>query len=480
MINNMAMAAKKTAFLRIALFLSVLVIFSSFGMGSDEIIEHSSIPVDFSQLDKTVMDELKEKDVPGASLAIVSGNEVIYSKGYGVADIETNSSVTPDTLFRIASTTKIFTALSLLSLEVDGRVDLDVPVGRYILGLSPGLSNVTGRQLLSHTAGLVNGGENYGRHDESGLAEGIRSWNDSVLFTKPGEVYSYSNRGFALAGLLLQEAAKKPYADEISESVLKPLGMNRSTFRPTEAMTYPFSQGYRQNKTGKLEVIRPFEDSTTYWPAGFMFSSANDLSRLAIALMDNGSIDGKHVLSATAIQDMESPHADIPSFPDNRTYGYGLMIHNYRGLQIVEHSGDIDGFACRFKMVPNHRFAVIVLCNRNVEMNRTYEKAFQLMLSFKQLSFKQAEGWPTKTWPINKSEIAWLEGEYYQSPSFLLTLEKSDIEHYMKKIDANHFILQPPNGQMLVIAVIPGQDGKIKYLQIDGESMKKNNEVRKR
>jgi len=463
-------ASKASPFLRIMLLFVVLAVSASYCLGSDKLLtEHGLSAVNFSQLDETVLNELKEKHVPGAALAIVKDKEIIYSKGYGVADLETNCSVTPNTLFRIASTTKIFTALSLRSLSAEGRVDLDVPVSRYIPGLTPALSNVTGKQLLSHTGGLVNGGENYGRHDESGLAEGIRSWNDSILFTKPGEVYSYSNRGFALAGLLIQEAAGKPYADQIQVSILNPLRMNRSTFRPTEAMTYPFSQGYIENGSGKLEVIRPFEDSTTYWPAGFLFSSANDLSRLAIAFLNNGSIDGNSVLDAVAIREMETPHADIPSYLDNRSYGYGMMVHDYRGLRVMEHSGDLDGFACRFMMVPDQHFAVIVLSNRNVEMNRTIEKAFQLFLPMKPADI----GWPTNTSSLNESMTARLEGEYYQSPSFSLVLQKPDIERYITMIDASRFLLRQPNGQASVIAAITGDDGKIKYLQINGLSMKK-------
>jgi CubicO group peptidase (beta-lactamase class C family) len=467
--NMTEIITKGSLFLRMMLLFVVLVISTSCCMGSDKLqTEHGLKAVNFSQLDETVLDELKEKNVPGAALAIVKDKEIIYSKGYGVADLETNCSVTPNTLFRIASTTKIFTALSLLSLNAEGRVDLDVPVGRYIPGLTPALSNVTGRQLLSHTGGLVNGGENYGRHDESGLAESIRSWNDSIQFTKPGEVYSYSNRGFALAGLLIQEASGKPYADQIQMSILTPLRMNRSTFRPTEAMTYPFSQGYIENEAGKLEVIRPVEDSATYWPAGFLFSSTNDLSQLAIAFLNNGSIEGNSVLDAASIREMETPHADIPSYPDNRSYGYGMMIHDYRGMRVMEHSGDIDGFACRFMMVPDQHFAVIVLSNRNDEMNRTYEKVLQLFLPM-----KPGIGWPTNTSSLNESMTVMLEGEYYQSPNFSLVLQKPDIERYITMIDATHFRLRQPNGQASVIAAITGDDGKIKYLQINGLSMKK-------
>ena len=119
-------------------------------------------------------------------------------------------------------------------------------------------------------------------------------------------------------------------------------------------------------------------------------------------------------------------------------------------------------------MVPDQHFTVIVLSNRDVEMNRTIEKAFQLFLPM-----KPGIGWPTNTSSLNESMTARLEGEYYQSPSFSLVLQKPDIERYITMIDATHFRLRQPNGQASVIAAITGDDGKIKYLQINGLSMKK-------
>ncbi len=453
----------------IPVFIMTFLILTPSAIAAENLTDLIPNSTDFDQLDKIALDEIEEKHVPGAALVIVSGDDVVYSRGYGLANIETNQSTTCDTLFRIGSTTKIFTAAALVKLENEGRIDLQLPVGNYITGLSPNISRFTGHQLLSHTAGLVSGGNDYGKHDESGLAEGIRSLNDSVCFTTPGEVYSYSNNGFAIAGLLLEEVGGKPYADMISELLLKPLGMNMTTFRPTEAMTYPISQGYRTNEVGEMDVVRPFNDDTQYWPAGFLFTSANDLARLAIALLNNGTIDEKQVLDPAIISEMETSRAEIPSFLDNRTYGYGLMIHDYRGLRVVEHPGAIDGFSCCFMLVPEYRLAVIVLSNTaTAELNRTYEKAFELMLPLQDNTI-----FPLAV-SFNESEMAAFEGDYYQSPTLRITLNKSDFEQYdIRKIGENLLALGYSSENPLVMAMIPGPDGTITYLQMDGKSMKK-------
>ncbi len=171
-------------------------------------------------------------------------------------------------------------------------MDLSKPIGYYIPGLSTKLSKVTASQLLSHTAGFKDAAPSYGLHDESELARCMLSLNDSILFAEPGEVFSHSNIGFGMVGYLVEKIGKKAYADQIDERVFKPLGMNRTTFKPTLAMTYPISQGHSVNANG-TSVVRPYTDNAAFWPSGFVFSSVNDMAHLAIAMMNNGSLEGR-------------------------------------------------------------------------------------------------------------------------------------------------------------------------------------------
>ena len=258
--------------------------------------------VDFTQLEKVALEELKETNTPGAAVAVVSGDRRVFAKGFGVANIETGAPVTPDTLFRIGSVTKMFTAAVLATLADEGRIKLDEPIGKYVKGLNPKLSMVTAHQLMSHTAGMTDESpSDYGSHDDSALAAYVRSLNDDYFFTEPKEIFSYSNPGFDVAGFLIEEVGGRPYADQMSDRLFKPLGMNSTTFRPTVAMTYPLSQGHSLSGKAKPTVIRPFGDNVAGWPDGFMFSSVNELARFAIAFMDSGRIDRKQVLTPEVI-----------------------------------------------------------------------------------------------------------------------------------------------------------------------------------
>ncbi len=196
-------------------------------------------------------------------MAVVLDDRVVFAKGFGVSDVETGAPVTPDTLFRIASTTKMLTAAALVSLAEQGRIKLDAPVGKYVQGLSPKLSQVTVHHLLSHTAGIRDGFSFHGLHDDSALGGFIRSWTDDYLIADPGEVFSYSNLGYALAGFVLEQVTGKPYADAMNDV----------------AMTYPLSQGHdilpgQTNPT----VLRPFADDARYWANGGVFTSVAEFA----------------------------------------------------------------------------------------------------------------------------------------------------------------------------------------------------------
>ena len=130
---------------------------------------------DFTELEKIISAELQATNTPGASIAIVRGDQVIYAKGFGTSNVETNAPVTPDMLFRLGSTTKMFTAAALVQLAEQGKLKLDEPMGKYAKGLSPKIATLTANQLLSHTAGLKDQATMFGRHDDDALSETVRA-----------------------------------------------------------------------------------------------------------------------------------------------------------------------------------------------------------------------------------------------------------------------------------------------------------------
>ena len=134
---------------------------------------------DYRSLEKVVLDELKETRTPGAVVAVVSGDRVIYAKGFGISNVETGAPVTPDMLFRVGSITKMLTATVLVSLSEEGRITLDTPVGDAVKGFDPRLSRLTAHQLLSHSAGIIDYAHTCCAQDESALATEVRAYKDA-------------------------------------------------------------------------------------------------------------------------------------------------------------------------------------------------------------------------------------------------------------------------------------------------------------
>jgi CubicO group peptidase (beta-lactamase class C family) len=424
----------------------------------------------YAELERVVLAELEETKTPGAVVTIVQGETIVYQKGFGVSHVETGQSVAPEMLFRIGSMTKMYTAAALVSLAEEGKIDLNAPIGKYLEGLPPRLAAVTAHQLMSHTAGLADGAALFGKHDESALAEGVRGYRDSMFFTDPGAVFSYANPGFVIAGYLVERLSGEPYSKAVQKRVLDPLKMARTTFHPTLAMTYPLSVGHVGDAGRAARVLRPMEDNSQIWPTGFLFSNGHDLSRFAIAFMNGGYIDGKPALSAKLIERLSTPNAPVQSQIEGASYGYGLMMRDYRGVRLVEHGGTTAGFASDFVMAPTQRVAVIVLSNRSAHLMKTEEKALEIMLP---LAPKPPEPEPLA---FTEREIEEYVGRYAQdsnsrSPFELvpagsgLALKQGQVQFPLTKIGNDLFTVKLPRFSLpLRIKIVRGTDGRIAYL----------------
>jgi CubicO group peptidase (beta-lactamase class C family) len=366
--------------------------------------------VDFGELETSVQKALQKTKTPGAAVAIVSGDNVIFAKGFGISNVETGTPVTADMLFRIGSLTKMITATVLVSLAEEGKLSLSTPIGEYVEGLSPTLASVTAHQLLSHTSGLKDDFSHYGPHDESALIDAVRRYPDSYFLAQPGEFFSYSGLGYAVAGVVIEAVGEKPYSQQVVERVLEPLGMKRSTFHPTLAMTYPFSQGHIVSKSEPPTVVRPYDDTSARWPSGFLFSSVNELARFAIAFINGGRIEGKQVLEPAVIARLSTPQSDRIDL-DSVKYGYGLSLRNEHGLGIVEHGGGRRGFCSHLLMVPEHRFAIIVLANQLQAwrvLHTAVNKAMKRLLPLQPRSKSK----PKTPFPIGQAQLEDYVGTY--------------------------------------------------------------------
>lgn len=417
-------------------------------------------------LEQTAREEMARLNIPGAAIAIVRGDQIIYSQVLGVANVETGEPVRPGMLFRLGSTTKQLTAAAVVGLAVEGKLDLNAPISKYIAGLPPRIGAVTANQLLSHTAGIRDEAPMYGSHDDAALGNGIRNWTDEWLFTQPGRIFSYSNPGYWLAGYLLESITGRSYADAMEERLFRPLNMLHTTLRPTTAMTYPLSQGH-EIAAGKPVVVRPAADNTATWPAGSVFSTTADLARWTIAVMNRKSIDPR------VIDLMTQPHAQYPASAN--AYGYGLTLMTERDVRLWDHTGSRAGYGSQIRMAPDQKVAIIVQTNRTgANLPRTVAYAMQLLLPLAQPGFSSiprplsecvAENAEriTGVWRngTDRIEIAARAGKLY--------LKRAGVEAAIPGCSATRFVIE--SGAWF--QVVAGTDGQPGYLHIGSRSFAK-------
>lgn len=416
---------------------------------------------DFSGIEKTVEAELKETKTPGAAVAIVSGDKVIFAKGFGTTSIETETKISPDTLFRTGSTTKMFTAATLVSLSEQGKIRLDAPVGDYIKNLSPKVSKLTAHQILSQSSGLRDLPPTVFSNDDAGLKQNILAWNADVFFTEPDKIYSYSSANYWLAGFLAEEIYKKPYADALSEIVLRPLGMNRSTIRPTEAMTFPLALGH-EIKNGNAALIRPIDNNSAKYPGGSLFSSANELARFALAVLNDGKIDGRQILAPNVVEKMTKPQFYLPG-EEKAFYGYGLLGFTDRGVKTISHGGAARGYGSTIFFAPEQKIAIIVLANTSGQtLPKSRQKVMEMFLPFE----SQANEIP-KNLETNLNELKRYVGKFSHAPQswefFIkgekLFLRQDGKEFELKKTGKDTFAFD--DGEFLFV---PNERGEIEHI----------------
>lgn len=305
--------------------------------------------------------ELAATHTPGAAMAVVVGDRVVYQTAVGVRDVETAAPMQPSTLVRVGSVTKMFTGLAAAILADQHRLTLDAPIRQFARGLAPVVGSRSLRTLLSHTAGLINEGAADGAHDDAALGARVRAWDARMIFAPMHDVYSYSSPGFWLAGYVIEQRVGRPYADAVQQLVLAPLQMSRSTFRPTVAMTYPLAQDH-QVRGDTARIVRPYPDDVSTWPSGSLFTSATELAHVAIALLNDGRIDGRQALPVSAVRTVLRPVARAAG--SDCSYAFGLSRCARGSLSSIGHYGFRGGSGAVFTMLPDVRVAVIILANR--------------------------------------------------------------------------------------------------------------------
>ena len=445
-------------------------------------LAQSSSPRWAAALDAMMRRELARTRTPGAQIAIVERGRVVYTRGYGVADVETGRAVTDRTLFQTGSVTKLFTGVLLGQLASAGVVDMRAPVSRYLPELAGrAVGATTLHELLTHSAGWGAGGIPYGRSDEGALDELYRSVGDTMLVPELKGVYSYSNPGFAMAAYVAERAALRPFETLLDSVVLRPLGMTRSTHRPMLAMTRDFSLGHTRAKkpagaagsdgAGRASppvVLRPMPGNSAEWGAGFMYSTAGETARLAIAMMDGGMLDGGRALSADGLRMVTTGYVARAGFPGDSA-GYGVNTTSVGGRRSWSKGGSVEGFRALVTMWPTEKLAIVVLTNRLSDL--TYSATAQAARIVAGLApppaQKVVEREPTA------AERAALVGAYrirkrnveIREVDGRLELRRGPYTVPVRMTGANRFVVTPPGEETIWYLVIRDSTGAVRYLE---------------
>jgi len=303
------------------------------------------------KVDEFIQTEMQKQHIPGVALAVIRDGKVIKSKGYGAANVETNTPVTNETVFKIGSISKPIIAMGIMLLVEEGKISLDDKVGKYLDGTPDTWKDITVRHLLSHTSGIIREAPGFDPGKIQPDADVIKTAYQSPLVFTPGEKYQYCNVGYFSLAEIIRQVSGKPWGEFLTERIFKPFGMNSTrttTFDeiiPNRANGYSFSG----SKLSNAEVYLALR------PSGAFLSTISDLIKLENALAE------RSFLKAETRKMMWTPF----KFNDGKdsNYGLGWTIDKVNGRNRIGHGGSLNGFKSYFARFVDDGITVIVLTN---------------------------------------------------------------------------------------------------------------------
>jgi len=321
-------------------------------------------------MDKT----LKDWNTPGVGVGIVVKNKLVFAKGYGYRDYGKRLPVTPNTLYQIASNTKLFTTMAVGLLVAEGKMDWDKPVRQFVPNIqfsTEELNNtVTIRDMLAHRTGIS-------RHDMIWYRSDFsrKELFDRLKYLEPSQPnrqgFLYNNMMYAGSGYIIELLSGQTWEDFLRARIFTPLEMSSTVFS-IEEMTkrgdafVPYNE---RRDTTILYQIPYYEEAQGIGPAGSIISNINDMSKWLITLMNGGTYGGKQVIPSAVVRATLAPSIALPNAQlENRgygellnpVYGMGRWFASYRGHYLAYHGGDLDGIHSQISCMPYDSIGVIV------------------------------------------------------------------------------------------------------------------------
>jgi CubicO group peptidase (beta-lactamase class C family) len=322
-----------------------------------------------------LIDSLREKrHTPGLAFGLIKDGKILINEGFGYRDLEKKIPVTANTLFAIGSSSKAFTTAGLAILADRGALDWEKPVVQYMpdFKLFDDFSTreINATDLTCHRSGLP-------RHDLIwyGAATTRQQIFDRLRYLKPNKslrtTWQYNNLMFMTAGCLIEHISGKSWEAFTQEAIFRPLGMNSTNFSVNEMLkSKDAALGYLTKD--KQNTRLDYRNLDAIGPAGSINSTTTDMLQWVKLHLNKGSINGSSVISSSEITHLHSPqmlmdNAGLASSPELKdlSYALGWMTYRHRGLKVVEHGGNIDGFSALVYLVPEKDFGLVILTNQN-------------------------------------------------------------------------------------------------------------------
>jgi len=338
------------------------------------------------------------------SVLVAQKGKVLFSKGYGWADLEWNIPNSPTVRFQIASVTKHFTAAAILLLEERGRLKTDDLVKKYLPDAPAAWDKITINNLLTMTSGLADHSAEYDPTPPDRLI-----FADKPLEFQPGEKWDYKNTNYLVLGYLLEKVSGQSYADFLQENIFKPLGMNDSGLDSNVAIVPHRASGYVPGADGIENAERP--NISGALSAGGLYSTTEDLFR-----WEEGLFGGK-VLKPLSLRKMTTPfkHTTL-----NNEYACGLYINHVNGRLVIDYDGNNIGFNAQMAYYPDDALAVIVLANLNGYVTGRINTALAAVMHGETMAFTP----PPKEIALPREVLARYVGTYeFSDGHVVFTLE---------------------------------------------------------
>jgi CubicO group peptidase (beta-lactamase class C family) len=350
----------------------------------------ASLTPKMPQIDSLIAADLAHRPVGSVTAGVVSGKQLIWSKSYGDADMEKKVAADTDTVYRIGSITKMFTALMLEQLVEAGKVHLSDPVEKYfpeintVLGRYPDAPPITLVQLATHTAGLSREPDN----TETYLKGQVADWEKTLIaalphthyILEPGTRFSYSNIGYAILGAALSRAAGQSYVEYVSKHIFQPLGMTHTALERNPEMVAHLSKGYQLMGPKEVDsetAQREHETGRGYKvPNGAIYTTVGDMAHFTSFLLGQGP---ESVLKATSLARFQSQSAVPADIDLSQGYGIGFQVERRENYVAFGHGGAVAGYTASLLMNRKAGFGVIVLSNGAVNPTDVSLRALDIL-----------------------------------------------------------------------------------------------------